>query len=133
MNLLHDFARRYTSAWCSQNAASVAAFFAFDGSLQVNDGPAAVGRPAITAVARGFMTDFPDLKVSMDALVETGEQSTVDHWTLDGHHAATNRHVRVSGFEEWTIGDDGLIAESKGHFDSAEYQKQISGIDSAGA
>jgi hypothetical protein len=33
--------------------------------------------------------------------------------------------VRVSGYEEWTIGADGLIAESKGHFDEADYQRQI--------
>jgi len=26
---------------------------------------------------------------------------------------------------EWTIGPDGLIAESKGHFDEAEYQRQL--------
>jgi hypothetical protein len=30
------FAARYTAAWCSQNAASVAAFFSEHGSLQIN-------------------------------------------------------------------------------------------------
>jgi hypothetical protein len=33
--------------------------------------------------------------------------------------------VRISGFEEWRIGADGLIAESEGHFDSSEYQRQL--------
>lgn len=33
--------------------------------------------------------------------------------------------MRISGFEEWRIGADGLIAESKGHFDSDEYQRQL--------
>ena len=33
---LRDFARRYTAAWKSQNAASVAACFAPTGSLSVN-------------------------------------------------------------------------------------------------
>ena len=46
---LLDFAQRYTAAWCSQDAASVAAFFSTDGSLSVNDNPPAVGRPAISA------------------------------------------------------------------------------------
>jgi hypothetical protein len=34
---------------------------------------------------------------------------------------------------EWRIGDGGLIAESKGHFDQAEYDKQLeTGAPSAG-
>jgi hypothetical protein len=35
---LRDFAARYTAAWCSQNAPSVAACYAQDGSLTVNGG-----------------------------------------------------------------------------------------------
>ena len=31
------FAQRYAKAWCSQNPESVAAFFAENGSLSVND------------------------------------------------------------------------------------------------
>lgn len=34
--------------------------------------------------------------------------------------------MRISGYEEWTIGTDGLIGESKGHFDEAEYKRQLS-------
>jgi hypothetical protein len=33
---LNEFAIRYTAAWCSQNAASVASFFAEGGSLKIN-------------------------------------------------------------------------------------------------
>jgi predicted ester cyclase len=33
--------------------------------------------------------------------------------------------VRISGYELWKIDNDGLIAESKGHFDSAEYERQF--------
>jgi len=29
------------------------------------------------------------------------------------------------GYEEWTIGADGLIAKSLGHFDEAEYKRQL--------
>lgn len=58
---LNDFASRYTAAWCSQKADSVAEFFADSGSLRVNDGTPAVGRAEITAVAQSFMTMFPDL------------------------------------------------------------------------
>jgi steroid delta-isomerase-like uncharacterized protein len=119
-----NFAERYTAAWCSQNAASVAACYAPDGSLSVNGGPPAVGRDAITATAQGFMTAFPDLKVSMDNLEQDGLRA-VYRWTLDGTNAATGKRVHISGFEQWQFGGDGLIAESRGHFDSAEYQRQL--------
>jgi hypothetical protein len=62
---LRDLAERYTAAWCSQDAASVACFFAPNGSLRVNDNAPAVGRAAITDVAQGFMSAFPDLRVLM--------------------------------------------------------------------
>jgi hypothetical protein len=29
------------------------------------------------------------------------------------------------GFEKWRIGADGLIASSQGHFDAAEYRRQL--------
>ena len=41
---LNEFGMRYAKAWCSQDPESVAAFYAEDGSLSVNDGPPAVGR-----------------------------------------------------------------------------------------
>jgi hypothetical protein len=33
--------------------------------------------------------------------------------------------VRISGYEEWRFGADHHIAESKGHFDEADYQRQL--------
>ena len=121
MTDLLDFATRYTAAWCSQDAASVASFFTSDGSLKVNDSPAAVGRAAITATARGFMDTFPDLEVRMDRL-----EGRHYHWTLTGTNSE-GRKVCVSGFEAWTFGPDGLINASLGHFDADEYQKQMGG------
>ena len=129
--VLQDLAVRYTAAWCSQDPASVAAFFSPDGSLRVNNLEPAVGRSAITEVARGFMTAFPDLEVRMDGLVvEGGAQSgrAVYRWTLTGTNrgpGGTGHRVRIRGFEEWQIGADGLIAASQGHFDTASYQRQL--------
>jgi steroid delta-isomerase-like uncharacterized protein len=124
---LMDFATRYTAAWCSQDAASVAAFFDEDGSLRINDGEPSVGRAAIAADAQGFMTAFPDLVVAMDGLSIEGNRA-VYHWTLTGTHTGpggSGNKVRISGYEEWVLSADGLIAESRGHFDAAEYQRQI--------
>jgi hypothetical protein len=44
---LREFARRYTEAWCSQDAASVAKFFSPGGSLTINGGTPSVGRESI--------------------------------------------------------------------------------------
>ena len=124
---LRSFAEAYTAAWCSQDPARVASFYAEDGSLSVNEQPPAVGREAITAVAWGFMTDFPDLRVLMDDLLRE-DNHAIYHWTLVGTNigpGGTGKQVRISGFEVWRIGADGLIAESRGHFDSAAYQYQL--------
>jgi predicted ester cyclase len=127
---LNDFAARYTTAWCSQNAASVAAFFAPTGSLQINDGSPSVGRTAIAAAAQDFMTPFPDLVIKMDRLVVEGGRITY-HWTLAGANTGpggTGKSVHISGYEEWRFGSDGLIAESKGHFDATDYQRQLTAL-----
>jgi predicted ester cyclase len=121
------FATQYTAAWCSQDATSVAAFFSPGGSLAINGGAPAVGRSAITAAVQGFMTAFPDLEVTMDDLLDQGDK-VIYKWTLSGANmgpGGTGKRVRISGFEEWRIGGDGLVAESLGHFDSAEYQRQL--------
>ena len=126
-NKLKEFATRYTAAWCSQNAASVASFFAEDGSLKINNGKPSVGREAITKDAQGFMTAFPDMIVAMDSLNIKAE-NVIYYWTLTGTNTGpggTGKKVKINGYEEWTIGADGLIAESKGHFDEADYQHQI--------
>ena len=124
---LGEFANRYAEAWCSQNPDSVAAFFSEEGSLSVNDGEPAVGRKSIADVAQGFMTDFPDMVVAMDKLVYQSD-GTEFHWTLTGTNTGpggTGKRVRFSGYEDWHISADGLIAESKGHFDNAEYEYQL--------
>jgi hypothetical protein len=127
MDRLREFAEHYTAAWCSGDPASVADHYAPDGSLTINDGEPSVGRAAITEAARSFMTAFPDMQVLMDELV-VGEDGSEYHWTLVGTNngpGGTGNRVRISGFEEWTIGDDGLIAASLGHFDQAEYDRQL--------
>ena len=124
-----DFAARYTAAWCSQDPARVAAFFARSGSLTVNGGAPAVGRQAIAGIAQGFMTAFPDLQVLMDEVIDLGEQA-IYRWTLTGTNTGpggTGRPVRISGYEEWRLSPEGLIARSAGRFDATDYQRQLAG------
>jgi len=124
---LHDFARRYTEAWCSQDPARVAEHYAPEGSLTINGGTPSVGRAAITEAAQSFMAAFPDMQVIMDELVTQADGAEY-RWTLVGTNTGpggSGKRVRISGFEEWTIGDDGLIAASLGHYDQAEYDRQL--------
>jgi predicted ester cyclase len=126
---LRSFAEAYTAAWCSHDASRVAAFFEENGSLSVNEDAPAVGREAITAVAEGFMTVFPDLQVSMDDLLLEGDRATY-HWTLTGTNTGpggTGRTVRISGYEVWQMGAEGLIDNSQGRFDSEDYRRQLEG------
>jgi steroid delta-isomerase-like uncharacterized protein len=124
---LREFAAQYTAAWSSHDAARVASFFNEDGSLKINDGDPSVGREAIASVAQEFMTAFPDFVLEMDSLRMRGD--TVEyHWTFTGTNTGpggSGKRVRFSGYEEWTMGDDGLVASSKGHFDEADYERQL--------
>ena len=123
------FASAYTAAWCSQDPSQVASFFAGNGSLTINAAAPSIGRAAIASSARGFMTAFPDLIVQMDS-IEPGGRGFIYRWTLIGTNSGpggTGNRVRIRGYEEWTFGADGLIATSLGHFDEAEYTRQLHG------
>src|SRR5579871_5517211 len=124
---LQAFAARYTAAWCSRNPEAVAVFFSPDGSLRINNDLPAIGRAAIARVAQSFMTSFPDLSVVMVAL--HNEENYVEYrWTLTGTNSGpggTGHRVRISGLEQWQIAADFLIASSQGHFDAAEYRRQL--------
>src|SRR6266404_2638707 len=127
LTVLKKFAKRYAEAWCSQDPDKVAAFFVERGSISINDGPPAVGRAAIANEAQAFMTTFPDMVVTMDKLVRD-EEGTKFHWTLTGTNTGpggTGKRVRISGYELWKVDNDGLIGDSLGHFDSAEYERQL--------
>ena len=120
---VRDFARSYTDAWCSQDPARVAEHYAPGGTIAINGGTPT----EITEVVRSFMTAFPDIQVLMDDVV-VKDEAIEFHWTFVGTNTGpggTGNRVRISGFEEWTFGDDGLVAESQGHYDQAEYDRQL--------
>ena len=117
---IENLARAYTEARCSHDARRVADHDVAGGTIAING-----GEPAeIEEVAQSFIAAFPDIEVFMDELVF--KQDVVEyHWTFTGTSAETGKRVRISGFEEWTVGADGLIAGSLGHYDQAEYERQL--------
>jgi len=124
---LTDFSTRYAAAWSSQNPAQLASFYAEDGSLIVNGGVPSTGRAAIAAKAQSFMSSFPDMVVKLERLDQHGDHP-VFHWIWTGTNTGpggTGKFVRITGYEEWTIDADGLIAKSDGHYDEAEYERQV--------
>lgn len=122
------FAERYTGAWCSGDPALVARRYAPDGSLTINEGTPSIGSEEITAAAKAFMDAFPDLTVVFDGLRD-GPNGWAYRWTLDGTHAETGNHVRVSGHKLWQLGY-GVIQSSRGQYDQAEYDRQVSAAGS---
>jgi len=134
IDAMQTFGSNYAAAWSGGDPAAVAAYFAPDGSLKVNDSEAAVGRDAITNVAKGFMDAFPDLVVTMDSLVKQPDGLEF-HWTLTGTYAGpegAGNNVRISGFEVWQLNAKGLVQSSIGSFDKADYDRQLNGQTGVG-
>jgi nuclear transport factor 2 (NTF2) superfamily protein len=123
---IEQLARRYTEAWCSRDPARVAAHYVPDGTIAINGGDEA----RIADVAETFIAAFPDIEVFMDDLDVRDDGSVEYRWTFTGTSAETGKSVRIPGYEEWTIAPDGLISKSRGHYDQAEYDRQLQhGID----
>ncbi len=126
---LKSFGTRYAQAWSGKDPAAVAGYFAPEGSLKVNNNEPAVGRAAITEVAKGFMEAFPDMIVVMDSLVDRPDGLEF-HWTLTGTFAGpegAGNKVKISGFERWQLSPEGLVAISIGEFDEEDYNRQLEG------
>jgi uncharacterized protein (TIGR02246 family) len=126
---LDEFATRYAAAWSSQEPERLASFYAEYGFLRVNDGDPYVGRAAIAAKAKEFMDAFPDMVVTLGSVRWQGEKAIFE-WIWTGTNTGpggTGNAVRMTGYEEWTLSADGLIEASNGHYDQAEYERQVSG------
>jgi hypothetical protein len=124
---LTDFGNRYAAAWSSQNPTQLASFYADNGSFIVNGGPPSTGRPAVAAKAQSFMTAFPDMVVKLERM-DQHEGHPVFRWIWTGTNTGpggTGKFVRITGYEKWTMDANGLIVKSDGHYDEAEYERQL--------
>jgi len=127
MKDLSEFATRYAAAWSSQDPEMFASFYAENGVLRINDGEPSVGRDAVTETARSFMSAFPDMVVKLIELRSTDNQVQF-HWQWTGTNTGPGGNgnaVDLLGYEQWTLDNNGLIVQSLGHYDEAEYQRQL--------
>ena len=124
-----EFGLNYTEAWNSGQPEKMASFYAEDGMLTVNNGTPAIGRKQLAETARSYMEAFPDLELTMDSL--TFNDGTYRYyWTFKGTNTGpggTGNKVDFSGFEEWTVNEEGLVQKSIGTYDAEEYQRQLEG------
>ena len=126
MRDLEDFANRYAAAWSGQDPEAFSLFYAEHGSLRINDGAPSIGRDAIAETARSFMAAYPDMVVRLVELRQTNDHVEF-HWHWTGTNTGpggTGNAVDLRGYEQWTLAEDGLILESLGHYDEAEYERQ---------
>ena len=121
----------YAAAWCSHVPEKVASFFAANGQIIINDSDPSIGTSGITEMAQGFIGVLPDIIVHMDDIRSSGTHA-IFRWTLEGHNTGpegTGNYVKLKGWEYWRYDNDGLIAESLGHFDNADFERQINGVE----
>ena len=124
-----EFGKNYTEAWKSKEPAKMASFYAEYGELTVNNGTPAIGRQQLGETAQSYMEAFPDMVLTMDSLtVNNGNYRY--YWTFKGTNigpGGTGNKVDFSGFEEWTINEQGLVQTSIGTYDAEDYQRQLEG------
>ncbi|MCX2718027.1 ester cyclase [Lentiprolixibacter aurantiacus] len=124
-----EFGQQYTDAWNSKQPEKMASFYALNGVLTINLGKPAIGRKQLKETARSFMEAFPDMVLTMDSL--TADNGIYRYyWNFKGTNTGpggSGNKVDFSGFEEWTMNQEGLIQNSIGTFDAEDYQKQLEG------
>ena len=114
----------YAAAWSSNRPEAVAAHYAEHGRAVLNGGEPIVGREAIARdYASPFFRDFPGSVVLMHDFRLAGPHGLFTGM-LVGPARAGGERVRLLGWEEWTLGDDGLILDSMVWFDAEEYARQ---------
>ncbi|MFC4723567.1 ester cyclase [Geojedonia litorea] len=128
-NKLVKFGQDYTKAWNSKQPEQMAKFYAEDGMLTVNNGEPAIGRAQLAETANSYMEAFPDLELTMDSLtINNGVYNY--YWTFKGTNTGPNgtgHKVNFSGFEQWTMNEQGLVKFSIGTYDAEAYQRQLQG------
>lgn len=126
---LVEFGKNYTEAWNSLDPEKVVSFYAEDGTLTINNGTPSAGRSQLAVTVKSYMEAFPDIHLDMDSLVE--DSGTYKYyWTFSGTNTGpggTGNKVKFSGFEHWTMNDNGLVQSSIGSYDAEDYNMQLNG------
>ena len=116
----------HCAAWSSSSAGKVAQRYSEQTSFTMNRSDPMTSRAEITEMARGFMSEFPDLKLTCDTVL-AADHHIVYAWTFEGRHVETGNLVRFSGWEEWDLDDNLQVTKSLGWYDVEDYNRQVAG------
>jgi steroid delta-isomerase-like uncharacterized protein len=141
---LRDFVERYLAAWNGRDPEAMARLIT-DDILWVD--PAlpepARGVPAVQEFMRASCRAFPDLRFGEPdppALAVTGDV-VLWGWYMEGTHrgpldppgfAPTGRHMRVDGFDQWTM-RYGRIARYRAFYDMNDVARQLGIVPAPGS
>ena len=86
-----------------------------------------VGHAALAELFKSYFDALPDGVVTMDLVRGAGDKA-IYAWTHEGTNTGpggTGNKVRFSGWEAWTFDASGLVKQSIGTYDDAEYERQL--------
>lgn len=121
------FGAQYAEVWSSSNPARVVSMFAPDGSITINGGPPAAGADGLENVALSYMSAFSDLLITCERMVRAGSQWKW-FWRMRGTFSGpggTGKRIDLRGWEVLTMTPEGRIRHAEGHFNQAEYERQL--------
>lgn len=124
---LTNIAIRYTNAWNSQDPTAIVSHYAADGSMSINGAEPVVGHAALAELFTSYFVALPDGVIAMDLVRGAGDKA-IYAWTHEGTNTGpggTGNKVRFSGWEAWTFDANGMVKQSIGTFDAAEYERQL--------
>ena len=117
---------RHMKSWNSNDPDGVAKSYAPDTSFIMNRGDPLLNRDDISAMAGGFMREFPDMVLHLDSM-RCAKDHVIYLWTFEGRHSETGNPVKFSGWEEWDLNAKLEVVQSLGWYDVEDYERQTSG------
>ena len=126
IELATQMAHDHCAAWTERRPDDVAARYSETTSFAMNWAEPMTSRAEISAMAAGFLNDFPDLVLTCDKVL-VAPQHMIYAWTLTGHHKETGNYVEFSGWEEWDLDEDLSVVKSLGWYDGEDYERQVAG------
>ena len=124
LNAALEKAAGYAAAWSSNSPANVAGHYSQEATVEINGSAALTGRKAIAQqYAAPFFRDFPACTVLMHDFRLAGSHALFTGMLVCDLGA--DRSVRLLGWEEWTLHENGQIVQSLVWFDQKEYDRQV--------
>lgn len=108
-----DIAAACTAAWNTGSTQAVAAFYAPDGGIVINNGTPWVNREGVAQMAAGFFADVPNLLLTCDAVRVAGDHIAY-FWTFTGTHSGSGNPLNIVGWKEWDMNADLKVQSSRG-------------------